>query len=331
MKIKKLSILGLTLFVASTMLVACCGTCDKPSGKWEKYEKNPVLGGGDLGTIFDISVLKTDKGYTMFSSWRPERGIAVHYSKDGYEWTLPKLVFKPQSDDKSNWEYRINRPGVIFKDGYYHMWYTGQTGTKPLRSRIGYAKSKDGVNWERHNTFVMESTEKWEGLSLMCPHVIWDEQEKIFKMWYSGGETYEPNAIGYATSKDGINWTKYNGNPVCVPDKKYKWEQDRVTACQVIKRENDYLMFYIGFEDIHTARICMARSKDGITNWERFSGNPIVQPDFSQPDSWDASATYKPYVIFDGEKWIMWYNGRIHKLRLERIGVATYYGKDLGF
>ncbi|MBP3358005.1 MAG: hypothetical protein J6K91_03760, partial [Opitutales bacterium] len=95
--------------------------------------------------------------------------------------------------------------------------------------------------------------------------------------------------------------------------------------------ENDYLMFYIGFEDIHTARICMARSKDGITNWERFSGNPIIQPDFSQPDSWDASATYKPYVIFDGEKWIMWYNGRIHKLRLERIGVATYHGKDLGF
>ena len=27
-------------------------------------------------------------------------------------------------------------------------------------------------------------------------------------MWYSGGEQYEPDAIGYATSKDGIDWTK---------------------------------------------------------------------------------------------------------------------------
>ena len=38
----------------------------------------------------------------------------------------------------------------------------------------------------------------------MCPHVIWDEEMKLFRMWYSGGEQYEPNAIGYATSPDGL-------------------------------------------------------------------------------------------------------------------------------
>jgi hypothetical protein len=31
----------------------------------------------------------------------------------------------------------------------------------------------------------------------MCPHVNWDEKG-VFKMWYSGDEQYEPNAIGYA-------------------------------------------------------------------------------------------------------------------------------------
>lgn len=35
------------------------------------------MGGGNLGTIFDIAVLKTDKGYEMFSSWRPQNSPAL--------------------------------------------------------------------------------------------------------------------------------------------------------------------------------------------------------------------------------------------------------------
>jgi len=45
---------------------------------------------------------------------------------------------------------------------------------------------------------------KW----VMNPHVIYDKDEKIFKMWYEAGETYEPDVIYYAISKDGINWIK---------------------------------------------------------------------------------------------------------------------------
>ena len=42
----------------------------------------------------------------------------------------------------------------------------------------------------------------------MCPDVLWDDQAKLFRMWYSGGEQYEPDAIGYATSPDGDAWSK---------------------------------------------------------------------------------------------------------------------------
>lgn len=308
-----------TLLTLTTLLAA---TATLFGGEWKKYGKEPLMGGGNLGTIFDIAVLKTDKGYEMFSSWRPQKSIAVHYSKDGVNWTPPKIVLPFQEE---GWQYDLNRPGILLKDGVYHMWYTGQVrnvkGYKGVRSRIGYATSTDGVNFKRRQQPVMEPTEKWEGESIMCPHVIWDESEKLFKMWYSGGETFEPNEIGYATSTDGIHWKKYRHNPVMVADKSKYYEKDRVTACQVIKRENDYLMFYIGFEDIHTARICMARSKDGIHNWERYSGNPIIQP---SPDGWDADATYKPYAVFDGKKWLLWYNGRTK--HLERIGLAIHEG-----
>ena len=68
----------------------------------------------------------------------------------------------------------------------------------------------------------------------MCPHVLWDENEKRYRMWYSGGDQYEPNAIGYATSQDGITWERHQANPIFTPDRDSPWEKHKVTACQVI-------------------------------------------------------------------------------------------------
>ena len=47
---------------------------------------------------------------------------------------------------------------------------------------------------------VLVPERPWEKVAVMCPHVLWDEQAKLYRMWYSGGEQEEPNAIGYATS-----------------------------------------------------------------------------------------------------------------------------------
>ena len=85
-------------------------------------------------------------------------------------------------------------------------------------------------------------------------------------------------------------------------------------------------MFYIGFRDVHHAQIGIARSRDGITNWQRHPANPIIRPGL---DKWDHDACYKPFAIFDGKRWLLWYNGR-HS-RLEQIGVVFHDGEDLGF
>ena len=85
-------------------------------------------------------------------------------------------------------------------------------------------------------------------------------------------------------------------------------------------------MFYIGFRDVDHAQIGLARSQNGISHWERNPANPIVHPD---PGAWDHDACYKPYAIFDGQKWLLWYNGRHGGL--EQIGVAVHDGHDLGF
>ena len=290
--------------------------------QWVKYQNNPVLGGGELGTIFDISVLKNGKNYIMYSSWRPKRSVAVSFSSDGMNWTLPEIVLGPNDD--TGWEDDINRPSALFKDGIYHLWYTGQY--KGKNSWIGYATSTDGKNFVRQSDQpVVSPTEPWEKVAVMCPHVIWDEKEKIFKMWYSGGEQYEPDAIGYATSKDGLHWDK-RPQPVFSADPSKEFEKYKVTGCQVIRRKNDYLMFYIGFRDIDFAQIGMARSENGRDNWERYPGNPIISP---VPDGWDASACYKPFAIQEKNRWMLWYNGRNGSV--EQIGLAIHKRANLGF
>ena len=288
---------------------------------WVKYEGNPVLG-GQYGTCFDISVMKEGDRYRMWVSWRPKKSIAIVESKDGLTWTAPAIVLGPNQE--TDWEADLNRPVIVKRDDGYHMWYTGQARG---HSWIGYATSPDGLAWKRMSPRPVLSPEQpWEKVAVMCPTVIWDAQTKLFRMWYSGGEQYEPDALGYATSPDGLAWTRHESNPVFRPDPNSAWEKAKVTAAQVEKRGDWYLMFYIGFRDRDHAQIGIARSKDGITGWQRHPQNPIIRPGMNQ---WDHDACYKPFALFDGTKWLLWYNGRHGGL--EQIGVVFHPGEDLGF
>src|SRR5271154_6974235 len=82
---------------------------DKPPSEttagWVKHPRNPVLG-GDLGTCFDISVLKEGDRYRMWFSWRPKKSIALVESKDGVRWSKPLIVLGPH--EKTDWEQDLN-------------------------------------------------------------------------------------------------------------------------------------------------------------------------------------------------------------------------------
>ncbi|MEO8394122.1 MAG: hypothetical protein ABI700_14120 [Chloroflexota bacterium] len=179
---------------------------------WTKYEHNPVLG-GELGTCFDLTALRDDQGFHMWFSWRPRKSIAYTYSTDGTHWSEPSIELAPNL--ASGWENDINRGSVVKRADGYHLWYTGQIQDSPREgSWLGYATSPDGHAWARASEQPVMSPElPWEKVAVMCPHVLWDETERVFKMWYSAGEQYEPNAIGYATSEDGRTWRKHAANP----------------------------------------------------------------------------------------------------------------------
>lgn len=288
---------------------------------WIKVDK-PVMGGPDVGTCFDANIISQGSSkYNLYFSWRPKRAIALSHSDDGVHWSSFDIVL--QNDYTSGWEDDLNRACVLYWNGQYHMWYTGQARGY---SKIGYAISDDGIHFSRVQKMpVMVPQYNYEGYSVMNPYVLRDEERGVFRMWYACGETYEPNMIAYAESVDGIHWERSLLNPIFI--KGTGWEQDRIGGCEVHPLpEGGFIMFYIGYSDIDTARIGAAVSPDGVTQWKRLEANPLVEP---TEDKFDASACYKPTVYRDekNNRWQLWYNGRNEGA--EYIGYAIHEGLTL--
>jgi predicted GH43/DUF377 family glycosyl hydrolase len=302
-------------------------------GGWKKEEANPVFGAG-YGVCFDVSIIKEGEVFKMWFSWRTKVGIGYCESRDGVHWGIPALALAPMPG--SPWEAdEVNRPSVVKDGGIYKMWYSGQM--RPYRedgrSVIGYAESSDGIHWDRaRNAPVLEPGGGWEANAIMCPDVMFDREEGVYKMWYSAGSNHEPDAIGYATSPDGLHWAKHRGNPIMTNKPRRPWEQLKVCACNVVKHRGAYYMFYIGHMHEERASIGIAKSHDGYGGWVEHPQNPVIAPD--SDDSWDGMSVYKPFALFDGGKWLLWYNGAKYDSEIwadEKIGLACHEGEDLGF
>ncbi|MBL7697424.1 MAG: glycosylase [Chitinophagaceae bacterium] len=117
-------------------------------------------------------------------------------------------------------------------------------------------------------------------------------EDSVYKMWYNGHRD-EDSAIlylGYATSKDGINWTRYAGNPIF--DK--RWTEDMM----VFKLDGKYHMYAEGTHDI--AHLLL--SDDGI-HWEDQGDLKIVN---TKGDTLPGPYGTPTVYVEDG-KWYLFY------------------------
>ncbi len=296
------------------------------AGSWIKNDKGPVLGNARLGTFFDVNVVTNGPApYTMYFSWRTKNCIALVRSNDAQTWTQEPEVCLDKNP-QSRWEDIVSRSCTVKKDGIWHMWYTGQCLKESMKGRIGYAKSKDGIRFERvQKDPVLIAVESYEHPGVMNPYVRWDEKRGVWRMWYTAGGTYEPDRLCYAESKDGVKWDRKG--VILEHGPRESWYRERVAACEVHPLpDGRYAMFFIGYPDLDTAYIGCAISPDGIRNWKVIDQSPIIVPDIG---TWDSCACYKPSVMRDEKKgrWMLWYNGRSGGS--EYVGSAVHEGLDL--
>lgn len=116
---------------------------------------------------------------------------------------LPRNAFRPISQ---------GAPSVLFHDGIYKMWHWYSTkwikvhGKLFLDYKIGYAESRDGLNWEMWDVTCLQPDENKGEFAVARPFVLFENG--IFKMWYSVRHVTKMYRIGYAESKDGIHWER---------------------------------------------------------------------------------------------------------------------------
>ena len=72
-----------------------------------------------------------------------------------------------------------------------------------------------------NNPILLPKGDSWEGLCVLNPAVIYDNDDNTFKMLYraAGNDVEHHIYLGLATSKDGINFTRCFDHPVLAPDK----------------------------------------------------------------------------------------------------------------
>ncbi len=174
-------------------------------------------------------------------------------------------------------EFSVANPMVLKDGGTYKMWYTGYDNAN--LARIGYASSTDGLVWEKseNNPVLDVSTNGWDTFHLHTPYVVKDGE--TYRMWYAGhdggGGTW---GIGYATSPDGMTWTRPSSEPVLVPEE--TWEFTSVHTPVVLVEEGKFLMWYGGQSgNLGTGGIVQtgfATSEDGM-DWVKDEHNPVLK------------------------------------------------------
>jgi predicted GH43/DUF377 family glycosyl hydrolase len=208
----------------------------------------------------------------------------------------------------------VDDPSVIKVGSTYTMYYaaTAEDASGPAILRV---TSTDGKAWTRPspNDPVLEGTPgAFDENGVYGPDVLYQPEDSAapYKMYYSGrGEVF--GAIGYATSTDGVTWTKRMdaGLPVAVLDHGEAGSADAFGAGDpsVMKDGATWKMWYTG-DDSNKRRIAYATSPDGIS-WSK--GGAVIAPEDPgvsanlefgafAPTVWKTGGTYR--MLLAGRK-----------------------------
>ncbi|GET34606.1 hypothetical protein PbJCM13498_34690 [Prolixibacter bellariivorans] len=208
-----------------------------------------------------------------------------------------------------SWEEEsASHPRVLFDGKIYRMWYMGMD--YDYKRGLGLAMSKDGVHWTKYegNPVLGPGEEgEWDDYGPEVPAIIYDKKECLFKMWYMGAnEPYASIGSGYAWSKDGIHWTKYEHNPVLKIGEEGEWDQYYAALETVVYDGRIYRGWYTGFQDDSWyAHIGYCWSKDGI-HWHKYKENPVLAP---VPGTWNEAGIWVSSVVHKDGLYYMFYDG----------------------
>ncbi len=138
---------------------------------------------------------------------------------------------------------------------------------------ISLATSSDGNVWTKHPSspvLVPGGDSSWEKSYVLYPKVV--VKNGMFYMYYQGNDTCPE--IGLATSADGVNWARYNGNPV-IGLQRMPQNVTALGAVGLALADGMFTMMVDEAEGASRVTSNLATSADGVT-WSFYAGNPVL-------------------------------------------------------
>lgn len=204
-------------------------------------------------------------------------------------------------DPRSDWEtYNVFNPSVIYANGLFHMHYRAQ-GLDWL-SRIGYAVSKDGINWNKFSQPVLSPESDEDARGVEDPRTT--EIDGTYYMTYTA----------YGLRSEGpIQPTHFGGGVTPMIAKSQNlvnWE--KVGALVQGEDNKDHLLFphkingkYVAFHR-RPPQVWIAYSED-LVNWPLDEMKPVFGP--RADNGWDSFRVGSGGVPIETEEgWLMIYH-----------------------
>jgi beta-1,2-mannobiose phosphorylase / 1,2-beta-oligomannan phosphorylase len=221
----------------------------------------------------------------------------------------PLLLPLPDSEWESN---NVFNPGVVYHDGLFHMLYRAQ-GSDWV-SRIGYAVSRDGVNWNRLRQPVLTPLDPSESRGVEDPRVTFLEGR--FYMCYTAFGEFQ--GTGTPTHQ-GSGITPM----IAVSDNLITWE--RLSAITIGEDNKDHLLFPRKINNRYVALhrrwpdVWLAYSDD-LLHWPEDDMQLIFRPR-AEP-AWDSVCVGANGIPIETEHgWLMLYHG-YDPMRIYKFGVC---------
>jgi len=205
------------------------------------WEGNYISGGSVIWTGSEFMMWYRGVGGQAGSS-QSHGAVGLATSPDGVAWT--KYAGNPVMTTTTVDSNFLSTPYVIQVGSSFKMWYTCANPLVRTNS-ICYATSNDGKSWTKVSSPVLQGASGWESGGIFSPSVIYDGT--TYGMWYSGlNDNGIVPQIGYATSKDGIAWTRDPSNPILPVGQSGAWDSGAVENECVVQYNGGFLLYYDG-------------------------------------------------------------------------------------
>lgn len=301
---------GTTTSVSLTLVPTSVGTGNIfiyvtwgiPQAMFTDYVNNPVFttnyNPSNPNAVSEVKMIYDNGIYKMWYLCTYNSGVGnIWYaeSPDGINWVNKSNTPVLNTDSVNSWDSHAVGGGAVIKDGNIYKMYFNGLNENYGQSSTGLAISSDGTHWQKFALPVLSADSSTQY------HIGTESVLKVNNTYYlfygaSPVNNYNAFTINLATSSDGINWNKYQGNPILTSTQ--SWEGIGITYPSVIYDNNRFVMIY---ENSARDKEGIAYSNDGI-HWSK-NKNPVFS---LQQTNW-AQIDY-PFLIKAGNEYRIYYS-----------------------